>query len=236
MISRNIRSMILIAFVVFSSGIFQSRAETSKSIESGFLIPLNSAENWQVLKYNNIKANEVGFTKEGLRVNVMKSANPVIFPFAEGKTVSRVIAKGVLLDGSLNIPVGVSQDSRGADDYVFKLGLVEKGDKSLNWLQRSFAPSWVKTLFELAPDDSGIAKIHFLNVVQNKKDVGKGREHASSDLVYEENITFLDSNTGAFQIEKTFDNPLDILALWLSIDGDDTGSSFSVLIKFIELG
>jgi hypothetical protein len=40
---------------------------------------------------------------------------------------------------------------------------------------------------------------------------------------------------GRFDFEHALDRPLETLAIWLSSDGDDTGSKFTVLIEHIEV-
>ncbi|MGB5580750.1 MAG: hypothetical protein WBM68_09325, partial [Woeseia sp.] len=136
--------------------------------------------------------------------------------------------------GALNIPPGVIQGEQGADDFVLKFGIVEAGDRRLNWLQRRIAADWIKQLFKLAPPDSGVSRINFLSTTQQKNLLGSSRTHPLSELLFENRILYLDS-TGPFEMSYDFAEPVEALGLWLSIDGDDTGSSFDLHISDIAL-
>jgi hypothetical protein len=94
---------------------------------------------------------------------------------------------------------------------------------------------WVKTLYGLAPADAGIDRILFLNAVQEQSQLGQQRRHPLSDLVYERNVWLLD-RSGPFELHYDFESPRDVVAVWLSIDGDDSRSTYSTLISRLSLG
>jgi hypothetical protein len=75
-----------------------------------------------------------------------------------------------------------------------------------------------------------IDRIYFLNAVQNKDLLGQQRQHPLSDLLYENNVWLLDKN-GDFTLTYKLENPEKVIAVWLSIDGDDTQSSYTTTIK-----
>jgi hypothetical protein len=89
-------------------------------------------------------------------------------------------------------------------------------------------------LYALAPEGSGIDRIVFLNAVQYRSQLGQQRQHPLSDLVYERNVWVLD-RSGPFELHHELESPLDVVAVWLSIDGDDSRSTYSMLISSLTL-
>ena len=202
-------------------------------LAGAIVLPLQQADDWQLLEYNRLKANQVTFTREGMKVMVDKSASPIIYPLDEPTRVT-----GVSVTGNLNKLLNVeanSQGEQGNDDFALKIGLVIAGDRTLNPIQKMFSAKWIKTLFDLAPEGAGIEKIYFLNAVQHKNLLGRQRQHPLSDLIYENNVWLLDS-PGDFSFDYELENPQNVIAIWLSIDGDDTRSSYTTRIYSLNLG
>ena len=57
----------------------------------------------------------------------------------------------------------------------------------------------------------------------------KKRKHPLSDLLFEERVQYIEGE-GEFTLEKELDQPMESLGIWLSTDGDDTGSEFELVI------
>jgi hypothetical protein len=204
-------------------------------------LPVQHDGNWQLLEYNRLDANQVTFSEAGMMVTVDQSASPVIYPLDDPKTVSKVKVTGNLSD-LLNVHAA-SQGQKGSDDFSLKIGLVVAGDKTLNGFQKMFSAKWIRKLFDLAPEGTGVEKIYFLNAVQkiyflnavqNQGLVGQQRQHPLSDLIYENNVWLL-NKTGDFTLTYSLENPQKVIAIWLSIDGDDTRSSYTTTIKSLVL-
>jgi len=195
-------------------------------------LPMQQEGNWQLLEYNRLDANQVIFTDQGMTVTVDQSASPIIYPLDNPQTVTRVTVTGNL-SSLLNVPAE-RQGLQGSDDFTLKIGLVVAGDKTLNGLQKLFSAKWIRKLFDLAPEGTGIDKIYFLNAVQYKSLLGQQRQHPLSDLIYENNVWLLDK-TGDFTLDYNLPNPQKVIAVWLSIDGDDTRSSYTTTIKSLLL-
>jgi hypothetical protein len=195
-------------------------------------IPLHEQQGWQVLQYSNLPPHRVSFSPEGLRMAVEASAMPVIHPLKTPVRVAAVRVQG-RVDGQLKLPAQ-RQGEPKFDDYVFRLGLVERGERKLNFVQRQVAPSWIRTLFALAPEGGGIARIQFLNVGADSAAIGRERRHPLSELIFER-VVAVPRPDGRFDFEHRLERPLDTVAVWLSSDGDDSGSSFTVLVERIEL-
>jgi len=198
-----------------------------------FAVPLHQVDKWQILKYSSIKPNVVNFSKQGMKINVEESASPIILPFKNYKKVVGVEVSGEL-NGQLHFAKGVKQGSKGGDDFALRIGLVQRGSKTLGIFKRMVVAAWIKKLFDLAPEGSGIDRIEFLNAVAQTQILGKKRRHPLSDLLYENNVWLLDK-PGKFAFKHQFKKVRDVVALWLSIDGDGTKSDYSILLQNLEL-
>ncbi|MFK8029802.1 MAG: hypothetical protein AB8G18_06150 [Gammaproteobacteria bacterium] len=196
-------------------------------------VPVNNLERWSVLSFSNIEPNKVSVDDDALLVSVRGSASPLIYQLDQPIRVTGVTVTASW-SGELRIPEDATEGEKNADDFVLKLGLVEAGDQRLNWFQRRIAADWIKQLYKLAPKDSGVSRINFLSTTQDKEELGKSRTHPLSDLLYETRILHLET-TGPFVMSHEFSTPVETLGLWLSIDGDDTGSDFDLRIESITL-
>lgn len=195
-------------------------------------LPVQQTDNWQLLEYSRLDANQVTFTREGMKVMVDQSASPIIYPLDDPKTVTRVSVTGVL-SNLLDVPPDI-QGQKGNDDFSLKIGLVVAGEKTLNPVQKLFSAKWIKTLFDLAPEGTGVDKIYFLNAVQHKNLLGQQRQHPLSELIYENNVWLLDKS-GGFSLDYQLESPQKVIAIWLSIDGDDTQSRYTTTINSLIL-
>jgi len=119
---------------------------------------------------------------------VDRSAMPVIYPLPDRARVTGVRARG-RIEGMLRVPPG-RQGQEKFDDYAFRVGLVEPGERTLNFVQRRVAARWVRKLFELAPRGSGISRIYFFNVGAERTQIGRERQHPLSDLIWERGSRF----------------------------------------------
>lgn len=196
-------------------------------------IPVSSGENWQVLKYSSIPANEVSFGTEGLAISVDKSASPIIYPLASPLNIKSIRIAGTV-SNLITMSDTATQGEKGNDDFVIRVGLVIKGDKKLNWFQKKIAPEWVNTLYALAPKSTGIDHILFLNATQHHNLVGARRVHPLTDLIKEQ-FVWSHSSNGEFLFEVDLPEAKDVLAIWLSSDGDDTSSTYNLTYRKIEV-
>jgi hypothetical protein len=205
-----------------------------KSLLFAFVvIPTNSLGDWKVEQFSSGRQNEVSASAKGLLVRVNGSAGPLIFPL---KTKSKIA--GFKISGDfLGLPQFKKpsfQGEKGFDDYPLRIGFVIPGDKKLTGLKKMFAARWVQRLYEQVAPGSGIDFVRFFNVTQNPDQVGKTRVHPASELLSEEFFAEVKS-TGPFSYDFQMNQPFEAVALWISIDGDDTKSSFDVLISNLTL-
>lgn len=196
---------------------------------AAFAIPLSSTD-WVELKYKNIKPNQVTFEDSQIKIQVNQSASPLIHRLKVPMKINgfdlKVSIKGQILN------------SRGdvfGEDSFFRLGFVATGKKTLNWWQKKMAANWVLQLFSMAPAGVGLDKIYFYNLSSFGEQLGKSRIHPQSDLMHEEVIAITSENKELLEVNHLLQKPLEIVALWLSSDGDDSKSQFKVSIQKIAL-
>ncbi len=204
-----------------------SEASEKEKTVVPYQTPLESKE-WVSLSYQKIPPNDVQFSQNRITVKVNSSAGPLVHSLPKRKWIHKLVAKGSV--------VGKKHEESGDfdEDSVFRLGLVVPGKNTLSGPKRWFAASWLKTLFSLAPEGSGIDSVQFLFVSNRNTLEGKSRIHPKSNLLHE-NVQTLLKKDGTFLLEKTFDPPLEVVALWLSIDGDDSKSQFETSVEEILL-
>lgn len=222
-------ALIVVAAIVLAC---RASAPLAQAQSNSIVLPLGEQATWQVLQYRSLPPHRIRFSSAGLEMAVDGSAMPLIYPLPRRLQVSTIRVKG-RVDGALRIPPA-RQGEEKFDDYVFRIGLVEPGERTLNFVQRQLAAAWVRKLFELAPKGTGISKIHFLNVGADKTHIGRERQHPLSDLILEK-VVAVPHADGRLDFAYALDRPLDTIAVWLSSDGDDSGSKFTVLVEQIEL-
>jgi hypothetical protein len=120
------------------------------------------------------------------------------------------------------------------EDSVLRVGLVVEGKRTMSWLQKLVAANWVKELFSLSTEGQGIDRILFFNTTNRKELLGKSRTHPQSDLLVEKVQSFLDQE-GSFEMNENLDEPLKVLGLWLSLDGDQTQSAYVATIEQFQI-
>ena len=187
---------------------------------------------WQSLEFSSIPANVVDFSPQRISIQVNQSASPLIYPMmSEFPSIKKISIKGKV-NQLVNVQPVEKQGKPGFDDFNLRLGLVLLGSKRLKWHERLLAAEWVKTLFDLAPENQGVDHIYFLNAVLSKSQQGKKRTHPLSEYIQENNV-WLMNKVGDFSYSHTFPSPQKTGALWVSVDGDDTKSKFHLEIKEI---
>lgn len=193
-----------------------------------FVLPLAQTNGWQFLKYRKIPSNTFHCTPEGLVIGVTNSAAPAVFPLTNEFSVVKISVSGQV-SGSLKVPPG-KQGQKGFDDFVLRVGLVEPGTHTLSWWQKRVAADWVKKLFSLAPSGKGISKIHFFNVGTDAAQIGRNWIYNSGVPMEQTVVAVLDAD-GHFAFTNRFAKPIKAIAVWISSDGDDTHSSFTVTLN-----
>lgn len=197
------------------------------------IIPTQSVGKWETLKYSRIPSNEITFRDQGIFVRVKHSASALIYPFDSIKKISGFKTKGEFHGLPYFRDIN-KQGDKGEDDYALGIGFIVPGTKRLTGLKRFFSPEWAKNIYAKVPKELGLDHVHFFNITQNPSQVGQHRAHPSSDLIEEEFIAQV-IHAGKFNYQYSLKEPLDAIALWINIDGDDTKSDYDVSIFSIEI-
>lgn len=190
-----------------------------------------SPKNFEVLTFGSIKPNDVQFNGGNITLKIKHSASPLIYPFTQPQDLKKIVVKGKIT-GHLNLK-DKKQGDEGADDFTFRLGLVLEGERTLNFFERTIAPSWITKLYSLGKkaNATGIKEIVFYNLVQDKALLGKEREHPLSELLVERFYTAPKEDGSFALVIETKDLPKEkVLALWISCDGDDTLSEYEITL------
>ncbi len=204
----------------------------SHALANTTISPLSTPDHWMLLEYSSLKPNKVVISENRMKIDVNNSASPIIFPFESPQSL-KSISLNIKVDGAIDLGDKI-QGNKGADDFLFRLGVVYEGDQTLNFFQKAIAAKWVKQLFALAPKGTGVDHISFFNIFSDARLAGKERTHPASELMKE---AFKDSLiNGTRKQLRWYPNPdKRVLGLWISSDGDDTGSKYSVEISDLQL-
>lgn len=186
-------------------------------------VPLEDGNRWHHLSYKGIPPNRVTHAPGELRISVDKSGSPLFFRFEKLREVSAVEARGRF--------EGLPAEEKG-DDLPLRVGLVIQGKRRLGWLERLFAPGWLKDLHDLIPDGA-FAEVAFLTA-SRLQPPGTRRLHPKSRYVTEE-VALAVKEPGPFTLKHVYPEPRPSLGLWLQADGDDTGSAFTVVLNGLAL-
>lgn len=209
------------------------RESAKYAIFAALVVPVQNSLHWEQETYSHVPPNKVSFSRDGVLVQVNKSASPLIYAFDSAKKVIGFHVRGEFR-GLPKLEDVQQQGKKRFDDYALRVGFVVPGDKRLGGLEKIFAPAWVAHLFSKVPDGRGLSHIQFFNATQNPSQVGTERTHPSSELIHESFFTHIEHD-GNFDYAYSFAESLDASALWISIDGDDTKSTFDVLISSLEI-
>ncbi len=196
------------------------------------VVPLTSSSGWQLLRFSRVPPHDVRFTPEGLVIDVKRSAGPLVYPLAAPIVLRALRARGTLT-GTLKV-AGHQQGRPGFDDYALRVGLIDVGDRRPGLMERWFAPAWMRKLFDLAPQGLGISGVRFFNLGVSHEQIGRQRQHPSSELLHEQ-VAGVPGPDGEFELMVTFDSTAATAAVWIAVDGDDTHSNFTLRLERLEL-
>lgn len=212
---------------LFTAVLVSSYSQLAYPNKSEIIVPLNAGA-WVALSYNKIPANKVTFSDNSLSARVKSSAGPIVHKLSGTMKITEFLVKGKI-SGSKKIESGSFDE-----DSALRFGLVAVGQQTLSGPKKWFAADWVKKLFSLAPEGTGLDKIYFYNLTNRAELVGKSRAHPKSDLMVETILTEV-NKSGSFELNRKLDSPVASAAIWISIDGDDSKSEYETTISEIKL-
>lgn len=200
---------------------------------AAFIVPTNSLSGWRLEKFHHINPNAVSVSSAGLTIKVNSSASPLIYKLDSPVLVSSFHISGDLR-GMPHFADVSKQGKKGFDDYALRIGFVVPGNQKLTGFSRFFAAAWVKRLYSELPSKAGLDHIQFFDVAEDEKQVGENRVSSSSKLIHETVFAAM-KDSGKFDYHYKLSPPIKAAAIWLSIDGDDTKSKFTVVIDHFEI-
>lgn len=187
-------------------------------------IPLKK-ETFKLLTYSGIPVHELTNTESGLKVDVKKSAAPIIYKLPQAHVLSEIHFQLKIL-GQLKLKKE-QQGEKGNDDFRFRFGVVYEGDNTINAFQRMLAPGWLKELFKLGENYKGVDRIQFHTTYQDTRIADKSRDHYFSEYLKEIHEIKIGPE-GMVNHKITPETNRRVLGFWIAIDGDDTDSEFQV--------
>ncbi len=188
-----------------------------------------STNKWKIVNYSKIPSNEITNIDNSLQITVNNSSSALVFPFKEPISIKSLFIKAKL-EGNINYH-NLQPGNEGADDFPLRVGLILKGDNTLNIFQKALAPRWLIELDTIANKKGGFDKIHSF-VFYTETPPFKSRSHPLSSHFYEELATRFNNLKAEY---TTSINLKDAIGIWMSADGDDTKSSFKVTVEAIQI-
>lgn len=199
------------------------RLKEFKFLAALIVVPLDP-QSWSQIPYGSVPEHKLSF-EEGLKITVDKSASALLHKFEVPQSVVEFEIE-LSQEGVIDYQ-GREIGAKGADDFPLRLGFVMAGEKTLSWGQSLIAPKWVKKLYQLAPKNLGLDRVVYLVIAQEKPAFQK-RFHPFSELLEEEIVGVIEK--GRFKAKLPAPKG-QVLGLWISSDGDDTNSSFTMTIN-----
>jgi len=186
------------------------------------------ADGFEHIQFKKIKASRYTFHDQLLQIDVDESASFLMLPFTAVKKIKRVSFEWQS-DGRPGVESAHHEEQRRGDDAVFKLGLLLKANDSLI---SPFLPPWMKRVEALLKFPSG----NMINlVVDSKHAPGEQWPNPYNKRVSTIAIASAEGGQGWMHAAYQFDQPVDIVGLWLMADGDNTHSKFTAYIRNITL-
>ena len=189
---------------------------------------LLQADNFEHIEFSRINSSRYSFHDQQLKIEIDDSASFLMKSFVQVRQIKQVSVEW-RSEGEPEIKSVQHEEQREGDDAVFKIGLLLSGEDSFF---NPFLPSWMKRVEESLqhPSDNMVYLL-----VKAK--------HASGEQwvnPYNKRISMIVMNSVAGNKDwhtsnYTFDNPVNVVAVWLMADGDNTDSRFTVNIKNLSL-
>jgi len=215
-------------YIVFLSFFLLIQPNMIFAEESDNAIMLQTSS-FEHIKFKKVKPNHHLFINQQLQINVNESASFLMQAFDHTQLVRRVSFEW-RSDNLPRITNAQHEKQRSGDDAVFKLGLLLKTEESLS---NPFIPKWmqqVESLLKFPSED-------MIYLVANAKHkIGERWANPYNKRVTMISISSYVDQQGWNHASYQFESPVNVVALWLMSDGDNTNSSFTTRIKniFIE--
>ncbi len=215
---RTLFFLVSLSFLLADNVASEARSET---------LPLQAGV-FEHIQFAKITANKYVFNDDELTIEVDNSASFLMMPFDKVRTIEKVTFKW-RSQGELKTRNAHHEKHRDGDDAYLKLGLLLKTDAA--W-PNPFAPKWLKRVEKLLKYPSE----RMINLVAGAKH--KPGEHWVGP--YNKRIKMISvysvADDSGWQLASyQFDEPVEVVALWVMADGDNTNSNFMTKVKDIKL-
>jgi len=182
----------------------------------------------QHIEFGRIPANEITVSDGTVTFRVMKSASFLMQGFDQVMPVKQVDLSWKS-EGVPSLQDADQEKQKAGDDAVVKLGLLLRADKEgFN----PFLPGWMK---QVRQELSHPSEMMIYLVADSRHDAGQRWANPYNERITM--VSMLDVPTGDGWNRSTmeFDEPVDVVAIWLMSDGDNTGSSFVTTVREVVL-
>jgi len=216
-----IRSPVIVQFITLA--LLQANTLFAEAKAEKIVLQADAFEH---IEFKKIKASRYVFHEQLLQIDVDESASFLMLPFAAVKKINRVSFEW-RSDGGPRLESAHHEEQRNGDDAVFKLGLLLESDGPL---LNPFLPSWMKRVETLLKFPSE----NMINLVAAAKHApGEQWPNPYNKRVTTIAIGSVEKGQGWMQAAYQFEQPVDVVGLWLMADGDNTHSRFTTYIKNI---
>ena len=196
--------------------------------------------NYTHIQFGRIKSNQYDFDSRVLKAEVDHSASFLMKAFESVKPVKQVSFKW-RSDGLPDVKDAMHEKQKAGDDAVVKLGLLLKSD---NEIDNPLLPKWMRQVKSLLnyPSENMIYLVAGSRHVAgeqwpnpyNRRVTMVAMSSANIDSKLESRIDG-EFEEGWQQASYRFSEAVEVVAIWLMADGDNTGSSFTSYVKDINL-
>lgn len=187
-----------------------------------------SLKQFQHVTFKDIPTTHYENDGSSLAITVDKSSSFLLLPFSQPQTV-RAVAFSWRGSGVVKVPDAKTEQTKQGDDGRLRIGLLLVGKPPM---VPFLAPTWIKTVRDImkVPSD----RIVYLAVDTKNPPPAKWTSPHSSDI----EIQAIPSETlgdGWWRSHMTFNKTLSVGGLWITADGDNTGSTFKTWLKDLVL-
>lgn len=194
---------------------------------------LGMPADWHPLQFRRIEPIHSSVQSEKITLEVKSSAGGLVRSLPKETRV-----KSLVVTGSVKGELKVDADhlwEKGQDDAFLRVGLIVAGGRSMTTLERLMAPAWICTMDDvLCADGRAPSAIRSQLLVPHAAWIGKQRPNPHMKQLVD-HIVATPGADGSFTMRVDLPETLELVGLWLMADGDDSGSTFTVVVDSLEL-
>lgn len=203
------------------------------AILASITLAIGVPSDWHSLSFRSIPPIQHKFERGNISLEANASAGGLVRRLPAGTHVKRFVVTGSVT-GQLKVDEKRLWE-KGNEDAYLRVGLITGGGRSLTTMERFVAPAWICTLNDvLCADGRAPSSIRNYLLVPHAAWIGKQRANPNMKQLVD-HMTATPGADGRFTMTVDLPQPVDALGLWLMADGDDSGSTFKVVIDSIQL-